>query len=433
MATPSSTHDSLEHPRDQIASTIDTIYRFRMTTTSGGNLSIKSPEGNIWITPARVDKGQMTRDDIVMVQPDGTRIGKHPASSEFPFHKAIYEAGSDIQAIVHAHPVALVAFSIARQVPNTLLFRQAYDVCGEVGFAPYALPGSQRLGELIAKSFAEGNRCVVLENHGVVVAGTSLQHAFQRFETLEFTAKTEIMARQLDSVRYLSDEQLAMAEQTNWIPSDSSRIEVSTEEKELRRQLCNFVRRGYQQRLLISTEGTFSARLGEDDFLITPYRANRAKLQLEDLVRVRKGVAFTSGKPSRAAAVHRAIYKQHSSVASIVNAYPVHASAFCVTASHLDARTIPESFLFLRDIQRIPFGFQFHSPESIANTVSPKQPIALLENDGALVIGNSILDTFDRLEVLETTAEAVLNAMPLGEVHPMPDSVIQELKDAFDK
>ncbi|MFO0921400.1 MAG: class II aldolase/adducin family protein [Pirellulales bacterium] len=426
-------YDALLHPRDELAATIETIYRFRMTTTSGGNLSIRTSEGDIWITPARVDKGQLTRDDIVVVRTDGRVEGKHRPSSEYPFHLATYQSGADIGAVVHAHPVALVAFSIARQVPDTHLFRQAFDVCGDVGFAPYALPGSDQLGQNIARAFEQGFRCVVLENHGVVVAGCHLQNAFQKFETLEFTAKTEIMARQLGKVHYLTEDQLCLAEKTNWLPTDPTPLEVSVEEKELRRQLCNFVRRGYQQRLLISTEGTFSARMGEDDFLITPYRANRAKLQLGDLVRVKQGVAFTQGKPSRATAVHRALYQMHPQVNSIVNAYPVHASAFCVTRAELDARTIPESYLFLRDIQRIPFGLQFTSPETIAATISMANPVALLENDGALVLGASILDTFDRLEVLETTAEAILNAAPLGPVQAMSDEVIDELKAAFDK
>ena len=100
------------HPRDEIMGTMERIYRYRMTTTSGGNLSIRDGSGNIWITPARVDKGSLQRSDIVCVRGDGTVQGKHPPSSEFPFHKAIYHARPDVQAVVHAHPVALVAFSI---------------------------------------------------------------------------------------------------------------------------------------------------------------------------------------------------------------------------------------------------------------------------------------------------------------------------------
>ena len=114
------------HPRDEIMQTMDRIYRYRMTTTSGGNLSIRDEAGDIWISPARVDKGNLTRGDIVCVHPDGTVDGLHPPSSEFPFHKAIYDTRPDIRAIVHAHPVALVAFSICRKSPNTRLFHQAH-------------------------------------------------------------------------------------------------------------------------------------------------------------------------------------------------------------------------------------------------------------------------------------------------------------------
>ena len=59
-----------------------------MTTTSGGNLSIKDDDGNIWITPARIDKGRLTPEDIVCVKPDGSVDGRHPPSSELPFHQA---------------------------------------------------------------------------------------------------------------------------------------------------------------------------------------------------------------------------------------------------------------------------------------------------------------------------------------------------------
>ena len=57
---------SLLHPRDEIMQTMERIYRYRMTTTSGGNLSIRDTD-DVWITPARIDKGSLRRDDIVCV------------------------------------------------------------------------------------------------------------------------------------------------------------------------------------------------------------------------------------------------------------------------------------------------------------------------------------------------------------------------------
>ncbi len=202
------------HPAEDILRTMERIYRYRMTTTFRGNISIRQADGAIWITPAGVDKGGLRREDIVCVKADGSVVGAHKPSSEFPFHRAVYLARPDLCAIVHAHPVGLVAFSICGQVPNTRLLHQAEHVCGEAGFAPYALPGSEALASSVAEAFARGGSCMVMENHGVVVGGQTLQQAFQRFETLEFTAKTIITAKTLGTVNYLTLEQVELPRRT---------------------------------------------------------------------------------------------------------------------------------------------------------------------------------------------------------------------------
>ena len=82
-------------------------------------------------------------------------------------------------------------------------------------------------------------------------------------------------------------------------------------------------------------------------------------------------------------------------------------------------------------MNRIPFGLQYGDGERVAGLVAPERPIALIENDGALVLGTSPLDAFDRLEVLESTAEAVINSRAIGDVHRMSDATITELVEAF--
>ncbi|HEX8290223.1 MAG TPA: class II aldolase/adducin family protein [Pyrinomonadaceae bacterium] len=419
-----------QHPRDEIMQTMERIYRYRMTTTSGGNLSIREPDGTVWVTPAGVDKGGLRREDIVRVSPDGTHEGLHPPSSELPFHQMIYAARPDVRGVVHAHAVALVAFSITGRVPDTRLFHQSRHVCGPAGFAPYALPGSEDLGKSIAETFAAGFDCVVLENHGVAVGGRSLQGAFQKFETLEFTAKTLVKARLLGDVRYLSEDELGLRNQVP--PLEEFEPDVpSSRERELRRQLVDFTRRGYDHRLFISTGGSFSARVDADSFLITPYRVDRHTLSAEDLVLVRGGRAEAGKRASRAARNHRAIYERHPRVGAVLNASPVNVTAFSVTSAPLDSRTIPESYLLLRDVGRVPYGVQFRDPEELARQVSPRAPVALLENDGVLVLGADVLEAFDRLEVLESTSEALVDSRLLGEVAPMSDEVIDDLKRAF--
>jgi L-fuculose-phosphate aldolase len=97
-------HRDLVHPRDRIVEIMERIYGYSMTTTSGGNLSIRDDKGDIWISPAGYDKGSLAPHDIVCVHPDGSTSGSHRPSSEFPFHSAIYQARPDVKAIVHAPP-----------------------------------------------------------------------------------------------------------------------------------------------------------------------------------------------------------------------------------------------------------------------------------------------------------------------------------------
>jgi L-fuculose-phosphate aldolase len=418
--------DIVDHA-DRLVEAMRRIYGYRMTTTSGGNLSIRDEDGTVWITPARVDKGTLSREDIVRVLPDGSVQGRHPASSELPFHLGVYKARPDLRALVHAHPVAMVAFSICGQTPDTSILAKSRSICGPVGFAPYALPGSARLGEKIANVFSQGANCVMLENHGVVVGGGTFKEAFERFETLEFTAKTIIKAAGLGGARPLPEamHQLAATrggELPAFEPAPASALERTS-----RRLLCDFVQRGYRQRLLTSTAGSFSARVSETAFVVTPAGADRAVLTPEDLVLVQDGCREAGKTPSRAWNLHAAIYAKHPSIHAIVNATPVNATAFAVSSSNLDSRTIPESYVFLRDVSKI-------SPESIYRATAefdPIRPVALVENDGVVVLGRTILDAFDRLEVLEATAEAIVNSLPLAPLRPMPQDVITELEAAF--
>ena len=428
----------LLHPRDALVATMQRIYGYRMTTTSGGNLSIRDRNGDVWITPARVDKGALSRDDMIRVEPNGTAHGPHPPSSEYPFHRAIYDARPDLKAIVHAHPVALVAFSIAKRVPDTRVVAKSRLICGEPGFAPYALPGSQTLGSVIADTFAQGHDAVVLENHGVVVGGTSMTEAFGRFETFEFTAKTLIKAGQLGTPRMLSDAQIAARRQPPTALPSFDPDAASVAEKDARRQLVDFCQRGYRQRLMISTEGSVSLRLSNDTsasggptFVITPGNADRLAMRIDDPVLIDAGRAEAGKTPSRAAALHAAIYAKHPGIHAIINAQPVNATAFAVCHEHLDSRTIPESYVFLRDVVRLEHDAAMHDVEAVAARVGSEAPAAILDNDGVLTCGKTLLAAFDCLEVLETTAEAVINTRPLGQISPMNDDAITELRRAF--
>lgn len=424
----------LLHPADQIVMIMERIYQNGMTTTSGGNLSVLDGNGDLWITPGGVDKGTLHRRDIVRVRADGTVEGIHKPSIELPFHRMVYEKRRDVRAVLHAHPPALIAFSIVRKIPDIRLVPNARFVCGDVGLAPYALPGSRTLGENIAGEFGKGFNCVVLENHGVAVAGADLFRAFMAFETLDFCARLEINARSLGATpAALSEESIALTKAKQHVNVGEFRPDVhASEERAARREMCDLIHRAYDQQLFTSTQGTFSQRLDGRRFLITPYMVDRKYIEPEHLVLIDGADAERGKTPSRSVLLHRHIYDLQPHVNSVIIAHPPSIMAFAVTDRPFDSRTIPESYLMLRRVPLLPFGSSFLEAERTAGLFTPDVPVALVKNDCVIAAGASLLNAFDRLEVAEFSARAILASAGLGEIVKITEGQMAEIDRAFE-
>lgn len=424
---------NLMHPAEQIALIIGRIYRSGLTTTSGGNLSIMDDNGDMWITPAGIDKGALTPSDIVCVKADGTTLGPHRPSSEYPFHKAIYKMNPHARSVIHAHPPGLVTFSIIHKVPDTSILPQARAVCGPVGFAPYALPGSELLGKKIVAEFKKNPdyKAVVMENHGVVLFGTDIADAYQRFETLELCARTILNARTLGAPNYLTDAQILQHEKAVNTPFQHfMRAEHPSDERAIRAEICRVVRRACTQGLMCSSYGTASVRWRGNDFLITPSNVQRWDIDLDDIVQVKDGMVEAGKMASRSVALHYEIYRRNPKVGSIILTQSPALMGFCTTGVKFDVRTIPESWIFLQDIPTFPFGSQYDHLDSLADEFR-KRPFVMLENDSVVVTGDKLLNTFDRLEVADFSARSLILAAPAGKLNPIPDEEIEDLRVAF--
>jgi len=423
---------TLLHPREQIIMIIDRIYKGGLTTTSGGNISIRDENNDIWVTPSAVDKGTLRPSDIICVKNDGTFEGPHKPSSEFPFHKAIFEARRDLTAIIHAHPPALVSFSIVRQIPNTNIIPQAKFVCGSIGYAPYELPGSEALGESIAKEFVKKHNAVIMENHGTVVGGSDLKNAYERFETLEFCARTILNAKTIGEPRFLTDQFIADFEaQIPYQLPEQAEVSHPSDERAIRKNIVKIVRRASDQGLMRSTYGTVSVRWRNNDFLITPTNLSRWDIQLEDIVQIKDGKREKGKIPSRAVKLHERIYSENPNINSIIFTQPPYLMAYGVTDVPIDVRTIPESWIFLQDIPKVSFGSQFFDKDIIPKKLNKNIPAILIENDSILVTGDALLQTFDRLEVAEFSARSLIMAKPMGELNPINDKQIEDLRKNF--
>ena len=420
------------HPADQIVMFMQRVYDKKFTSMSGGNLSIRDNEGNIWITPASIDKGSLTRRDIICVRPNGDCEGPHAPSSELPFHRSVYKLRPDLNAVLHAHPPALVAFSVVRRLPELNLTPTVRYMCKNIKMAAYAIPGSQALSAEVGKVFEQGCNIALLENHGVCVGAAEMLTAFQQFETLNYAAELEALATRRGEIRPLSETACQMSK-TN-VCSELRNVSpqpCSSEELAARRDLIALIRRSYRMGLFTADQGTYSTRLSDGSFIITPLHADPAYLEADDLVRIQDGAKEPGKTPDADVLLHRKIYDKNPKIGAIAFAQPVHSMVFAVTDMPFDTRTIPESYILLRDVKRIPFEAAYQNLDDVAAEFDNAHPVLLIENKSVMVTGASMLQVFDRLEVMEMTAASILKAQALGTIAHIPSGEIAALKTAF--
>jgi L-fuculose-phosphate aldolase len=249
---------------------------------------------------------------------------------------------------------------------------------------------------------------------------------------LDFCARTLINASTLGPARGLTPEEIALSQQgKNLRLAESEPLPRSSVELSLRRDMRELMHRAYRQRLMTSTEGTVSARVDAESFLISPFGVDRSYLDESDFVLIRGGKRERGTIPSRAVVLHQEIYAAHPKINAIASAQSPAVTAFSVTGTWLDSATIPESYIVLRNIPLVRFGRQFTDEQALAQEISPGSPVAFLENDAVLTTGATLTQAFDRLEVAEFSARAVLNAMKLGPIARIDEAALDAIEEKF--
>lgn len=190
--------------RKEVAYFMRRLYKQRLTTTSGGNISFRINKEIIAITSASTDKGRMNWKDVVLMKLTGKNLTDHlKPSLESEMHLDIYRKSLNIKAIVHAHPTMASTFSASGRKIETNLTAEARVILGEPATAPYALMGSKELANIVS-DIACHSRVILMENHGVLSVGATLLQAFDRLEVLEMASKMNIFIELIGHKKRLS-------------------------------------------------------------------------------------------------------------------------------------------------------------------------------------------------------------------------------------
>ncbi|NOY81045.1 MAG: class II aldolase/adducin family protein [Kiritimatiellaeota bacterium] len=197
-----------QQERFEVARFMRRLYRQGLTTTSGGNISLRLDDGHILLTASQHDKGRLRAEDVGVLDMDGRNLTPTLRPSiEIGMHLAVYRARSDAKAVVHAHPPFTSAFCASTERISTHLVAESYAILGDPAYVPYLPMGSRALAEAVATR-AHSSVCILMANHGALTLGTTLLEAFDRIEVLEAAARLTLYARLLGAPRALNAAEL---------------------------------------------------------------------------------------------------------------------------------------------------------------------------------------------------------------------------------
>lgn len=183
--------------RERMAELAKSLFDRGFTVGSSGNISARVEDG-ILMTPTNSCFGFLDPARISKLNAMGRHIAGDKPSKEVFLHQAFYDTRHETGAVVHLHSTYATAVSclVDTDPEDCIPPLTPYVVMrvGKVKLLPYVRPGDPAMGEMI-RALNGAHACVLLANHGPVVAAKDLDSAVFAAEELEETAKLVMLMR----------------------------------------------------------------------------------------------------------------------------------------------------------------------------------------------------------------------------------------------
>jgi len=190
--------NSIEDISERIARAGRELHEHRLVKGNSGNISAKIPGTDTFlIKPSGARMKFLKPKELVLVDLQGNRIrGELNISVETPIHAAIYRARKDVQAVVHTYAPTATAFGIAKTEILPLQVEVFMLLPNGVPVVPFEAPGSKALAAAVQKKIKNYD-AIILENHGIVTVGSTIEDACNLTEMVEEAAKVQFLAMML--------------------------------------------------------------------------------------------------------------------------------------------------------------------------------------------------------------------------------------------
>jgi ribulose-5-phosphate 4-epimerase/fuculose-1-phosphate aldolase len=162
-----------------------------------GHISVRLPDdpGHFFMKPHSIGLDEITLANILTIDLAGNVVaGTARRHSEVYIHSEVYKARPDVACVLHTHPPYAIALSASGgplksfSQPSALFYNSlgTYDDTINLIRTP-------EMGARVAQALGSG-RAALLKNHGVVVAGPSIEEVVVSALMLENAARIQMIS-----------------------------------------------------------------------------------------------------------------------------------------------------------------------------------------------------------------------------------------------
>lgn len=205
-------------------------------------------------------------------------------------------------------------------------------------------------------------------------------------------------------------------------------------EDALREEFVRIGRLMHARNYVTATDGNISARLGENQFLVTPSGQSKGFMQPEEMIVIDPDARPVGGdpaqRPSSEILLHLEAYRQRPDIRAVVHAHPPTAIALSIAGISLTRGQLPEVIVTLGLIATAEYATPASAESAAAiSDLIRRHDAIILPRHGSMTVGASAWDAYLKLEKVENAAEIAHKLLLLGREEPLRCEDLEKLLD----
>ena len=218
------TFNSVEEKRHYLKKMLAGAYRicgkFGFSEGVAGHITCRDPEHTdcFWVNPFGLSFKRLKMSDLILVNEAGEVVaGKHTVLNKaaFAIHAAIHKARPDVIAAAHTHSVYGKTWSAFGKLLDPLTQDSCIFYKDHGLFDEYTgVVGDLSEGDRIGKALGD-KKAVILQNHGLLTVGHSIEECIFWFVTMERTCQSQLLAEATGKKPILISDEVALRTRNN--------------------------------------------------------------------------------------------------------------------------------------------------------------------------------------------------------------------------